>query len=216
MWLWKLLKLNLSFCLLVIREECKRRRWYGMLKIIYGILGVLLLVLAPVITLTFTLDLSKRTTAIILLSEFIIFLFVVINFARTYHERVGTEVLDRWQHDMSVVDSLYDAKVEGRRLDVYCDQDHPNLKHLLENWNTVVLKRLNNIDTDLKQKYGVNAELKKRYYEGSRTGEYLPDDASEWQQWVRDRNLKLNTLINEFKEPPPQLVSSKEIIQNRY
>jgi hypothetical protein len=184
-----------------------------MLKHIYSIIGVLLFLVGPVIALQFTLDLSKRTAVIILLSEFILFLFVVINFIRTYHERIGAETLERWQHNLAVVDGLYDAKVEGRRLDVYCDNDHPNLKHLLENWNNVVVKRLSKIDEDIKQKYGVNADLKRRYYEGSRTGEYLPDDASEWQQWVRDRNQKLNILIDEFEESLPQLGPSKEIIR---
>jgi hypothetical protein len=153
-----------------------------------------------VVALNLTFNISKRTAALILLSEFVAFLFVIINFMRTYHERIRDEGFDEWTHTIQNLGMLYSGKAEGFRLIEMYRANHPNMKALLENWNKVVASYVSRIGKD----------YKREFYEGSRTGEYLPDDDSQWEQWVRDRINKLNGFIEEVEQPPPQLISNKD------
>ena len=118
---------------------------------------------------------------VVALCILILFLLFAIEAMRLLHN----QTLDEWTRHMSVVDSLYDGKVEAERLYIYCKTNHPNIKALVDNWQSFMEARLRKI----------GEEYKRVFYEDSK-GRYvpdLPDTDVQRQEWLRDRisNTKL-------------------------
>ncbi len=106
---------------------------------------------------------------------------------------------DEWPERVSRLGMLYGALTEGERLlEKYRAKD-PSLDTLLKNWDDCVPKLLNS-------QFGPN--YRKAFYEGAKGQPcHLPKQREDYEQWIRDRNNRLRSFIDEFEERPPQLES---------
>jgi hypothetical protein len=148
-----------------------------------------------------------------LLASIIVFLGTIVltyfvNFLRApfiIDKRLRRDIgmlLKEWERHMNIVDELYDARVEGARLLEICgsNRDRSALEHLINNWHPTVANWL----------YAIGKEYREEFYKDNKDRYVpdLPDDASHWEQWIKDRNKKIDKIIKEF-ERPPQLASHK-------
>src|SRR6185436_8117723 len=101
-----------------------------------------------------------------------------------------TAIYDEWPQRMETLQMLHDALAEGIRLIEMCRQRAPNAEALVKNWDDHV--------PNLLVRY-LGEENRRIYYEGPK-GEpsHLPNNVADLEQWIRDRNNKLRSFIEEF------------------
>lgn len=199
--LWRLIAANLAFCQTILDEESKRRVWYKNLvsatKFLMFILSNVALVVAAQITLGF----SKSTAAIILLSEFLVFSCVAINFMRTYNERITGEASKIWVKREDDLRRLYRSVNRGKELAERCKklgEKEPLPSIEVKEWHQTAA-------FELEKRLGI--EYRRRFYEHSETFESAPTEPYPCGYWIDARVVKLEETIEELKQPPLQLTS---------
>jgi len=172
-----------------------------MLKIIHGVVTFILFFAAPIVTIKLTLDVSKRTVAIVILSELVIFLCVVINFVRTFHEQTNSEALAEWSRREEILEKLYEVARNGKELVEKCrkvESLSADDKREISGWHRDAAGYL-------ERELGI--EYRRRFYEHREAIDNPLEAPHEYANWIETRTTKIRYIIAELKKPLPQLFS---------
>ena len=181
-----------------IREEAKRRGWFTIMKaliILAGYIGLSILALNPLLKWLFPLSVVVAWVVIFSLAVIII-LLVIVNFMRTYHERKIKEALDEWAKRIDLLEKLYGLLERGKHLAEKCTTDGPLPIDETKRWSGNAAFHL--------EKIGI--EYRRRFFEHSETGEGVPESFPDCRSWIETRMAKIQEVIAELKQPPPQLI----------
>lgn len=184
----------------IIREEAKRRGWFSVLKailLLLGYIGLSVIALHPLLKWLFP---SSIVAAWVVMGALAVTvsLLVVINFMRTYHERIIKEVLKVWPDRLEIIHFLHEAMDWGRNLSDKCKGSDTVPSEDISRWRR---------DTASKVERMLGIEHRRMFYEHSETGENHPSVPHECQLWIDTRLVKLRQFMAEAEQPPEQLVS---------
>lgn len=184
-----------------------------MAKTIYRLL---LLVGLSVLGLHFTLQALFPTHIVLAwvitaLGAAIVFLLILSNFARTYHDRIVSEARNDWLEQVPILKGLSEYIARGETLVERCQrgdtQHDTRLEQELIDWHKGVA-------SDLVYTLKLLEEYKDRFYKHSDSSESAPP--VEWcYGWIHKRVAILKEIRNEFQKPPTHLGSHEEKIQIR-
>jgi hypothetical protein len=192
----------IKYVIHIIREEAKRRGWVSALKfilVLLGYIGLSVIALHPLLKWLFPSSVIAAWVVIVSLAV-VVPLLVVINFMRTYHERITSEVLGEWSKMGKILEKLYELRLQGLQLENRCRSNEPLSSDEIGRWHrhaAAVLER------------NLGIEYRRRFYEHSETGEVAPEKPSNCEFWINTRLAKINEVIAELEQPPQQLVSHK-------
>lgn len=210
----KWFKEYLSFLFFGPWREVKRSKYYRVLLALQ-VISTCLTFAGIFFTLRIPLpDWSTKTWLIAFLLSVIGTLLLLVEGLRRYDNRTTDDLREEWLRRSKKVVVLTGYIVTGQELVEKCEtlgyeksesisgSDYADLKNNIRKWNK-------DVAYDLIREAQLDKSYKARFYEDCKTGEDIPE-YNKCRSWMKDRLVILREFRQEFDQPPPELLSSKQ------